>query len=504
MNYFRLDVVTLATADGKLAYTFREAIPGAEGKIPLPSENVHRLLPGPGLQQNPGEGTEYDLDTGKARRTIRLDFPLPNRLEILRGTWISADGKTSAMRGNQITVWSTLTGSILYKIQPATNKRFTAMAVTSDEKTLIVGDDGNTLQFHDLATGKKLRSFGIGDEQGVANIAVSADGKLLLAVGQNRSLIRLWDFEKGTEEGKIDFPEAGTIETLLFTTDSRTIIAGIRSADGSRPLAIRTWNALSGEPGRAWTRDRAIGTTVAVSPDGKVLASMNSAGVIRFWDMATGAEQRTVEANPSGITGVSFAADGKTILTIGDDFAVRRWDAVTGRLLAKPLALPEGRSPEFFAGDKLAITDLVGKYKLQLLDAATGKILGKLLLTGQGIERVFTPDGKRMATSTEGFVEVFDVTTGKLIHSWQASKLLNGADGSAPIVRGLTPDGMFVILQGEGVAVFEAATGKLQSSWLLNERQVLDGIDVVDKLSAILPKKKGGGPTTARHPQEGK
>jgi RNA polymerase sigma factor (sigma-70 family) len=482
------DAITLASADGKLACIYRDAVlREGEGRV------LNESMIGPGyVKKNlTWEGTEYDLETGKIGRKFRLDFPRDNAGQRIHGNWISADGKTCAALSadNEITVWSTVAGSTLYQLRPLQNDTlFTTMAVTKDEKTLIVGDDGNTLHLHDLASGKKLRSFGFADRRGVANMAVSPNGQWLLTIGSDGAFVRLWDIEKGTEERRLDFPEAGKIETLLFTPDNRTVVAGIRRAEnGIKPLAIRTWNALSGNPGRAWTADPALGLGIAVNPDGKMLATMNGAGVIRFWDMETGHEQRAVDASPCGLASVSFQADGMTLLTIGEDYAVRHWDAANGRLLGNPSQLPEGRSPVFFARDKLAMSGLVESDRLQIFDTVTGK----RLLTCQGTEKVFTPDGKRMATSMDGLIQVYDVTTSKLIHSWKASRSLAADNNSPPVVRGLTPDGLSLILQGDAVAVCDIETGEVKSSWSLNGRQVLDGKNV--PLDAFVPPKKQSG-----------
>ena len=99
---------------------------------------------------------------------------------------------------------------------------------------------------------------------------------------------------------------------------------------------MRSGDVLTGKPIRGWVDDPTIGLILAISPDGKVLATMTDTGVIRLWDFETGKEKSPREASPCGLQAVCFQPDGKTLWTVGTDFALRKWDAATGRLLGEP------------------------------------------------------------------------------------------------------------------------------------------------------------------------
>src|SRR5262249_2305609 len=151
------------------------------------------------------------------------------------------------------------------------------------------------------------------------------------------------------------------VEALLFTPDSRTLIAGIRARLGGTShrhrAVVRSWDVATGKPGRAWTDDPTIGTALAVSPDGKTLATLSGEGVIRLWDRETGAERRPLEASPCGLEAVCFRPDGKTVLTLGaPDLALREWEAATGRLLGPPRARVPGYAPKFVAKGQFLVS----------------------------------------------------------------------------------------------------------------------------------------------------
>jgi WD40 repeat protein len=77
---------------------------------------------------------------------------------------------------------------------------------------------------------------------------------------------------------------------------------------------------------------------VAVSPDGKSLASGARDGGLLRWDIGAAQPTWTALAHKGDATGftqvlsVGFSPDGKTLASGGWDRTVKLWDAVTGEL----------------------------------------------------------------------------------------------------------------------------------------------------------------------------
>ncbi len=465
----RLDAVSrydlLTTDDGKLVCIYRAVpVPGGQG----------------------WEWTEYDLTSGKKWRAYRLatsgkELMYPGAL------CFSPDGKTCAELGRTITLWNTTDGSLLRRVAPKEG-RYTAAVFAPDSKTIIVGDDAHTIRVFAVATGKEQKSFGVANVKGAAALAVSPDGKRLAAIGNGDGFLRLWDLAKGTEERALDLPEgelpAGA-GSVVFSPDSRTLIAGVRR--GIRP-EVRSWDVLTGKPGRAWI-DPAIGLFLAISPDGKVLATMNDSGVIRLWDLETGKEKRPQEASPCGLEAVCFQPDGKALWTVGNDFTLRKWDAATGRLLATPRQLIASYGMRFVAGDKL----LSGRNRKVRLENPT---TGKALLSAEGSQAIVSQDGKRMATiGQDGRARICDVETGKLLQV-RALPEEKGTEGVRPVMRGFTADGKSLIVQGEVVCVWDFQTGKQKASWSLWRNKVLNEVETrkrTNNLRQQRPRRLGGG-----------
>jgi RNA polymerase sigma factor (sigma-70 family) len=464
--------VTLTTADGKRAWVCND--------VDSPT-------------RAPWQCSEFDLESGK-KRTYHLDFPRGLQEEAFGlPPILSPDGKTHAGLGTSgtLVLWNTADGTVLHQFEPQ-GKAYTALVFPPDGKTVIAGDEGHTFRVFELATGKELRSFGIPNANAVARMAVSPDGKWLATLGgvkgsDNASVphdrfVRLWKRGEGTVARIIPFPKYLWVEALQFTPDSRTLIAGIRvrlggTSHGHRDV-VRSWDVATGKPGRAWTDDPAAGVTVAVSPDGKTLATMSSQGVIRLWDRETGAERRPLEASPCSLEAVCFRPDGKTILTVGSpDLALREWEAATGRLLGPPRARVPGSSPTFVAKGKFLVS-LFEKDKDTILVRVHDAATGKLLLEQPGHWPVVTPDGRRLAMVDKDHVlRILDLPAGKVIQTQQLPAEGKGRGWPRPRLLSFTPDGQSLILQGESLSVWDLRTGKPKSSWKLGDKKLLEKPD---------------------------
>ncbi len=439
--------------------------------------------------------TQYDLAGGTKKESYPLKFHPSSRLRPI----FSADGKTCAgfgyvepddlgPHGIAIVLWNAADGTVLHEFMPKKGGMWQTLAFAPDGHSLILGDNEHTMHIFDVTTGKELRTFGVANVKGLAEMAVSPDGKLLATRGGGDSFIRLWDLKKGTESRTFDLPEGSVTESLVFTSDSSTLFVGAKVVGAGRRFAVYSWNVESGNPGKRWTDDPTIGATVALSPDGHLLATMNSeTGVIQFWDRKTGKEQRSRETNTSSLGAVCFRPDGKNILTVGDDLAIREWDASSGRMREPPIAKARGWAARFSADGRTLIGK--GDKTIWLQDPTTGKVLVEC----PGNQGALSPDGKRLATTDEdGRVRLVDVETAKIVETWLPDET-ETRDGLRPTVRGFSADSKSLILQGDIVSVWDVQTRKRRSSWSLERNKVLDYYENYERTpeSKKGPERKG-------------
>ena len=78
--------------------------------------------------------------------------------------------------------------------------------------------------------------------------------------------------------------------------------------------------------------------SVAFSPDGKILASVDWDGTIKLWDVASGTLKTTLDGHTGWGYSIAFSPDGTTIANVGrDDLTkvndtIKLWDVASGTL----------------------------------------------------------------------------------------------------------------------------------------------------------------------------
>jgi WD40 repeat protein len=66
-------------------------------------------------------------------------------------------------------------------------------------------------------------------------------------------------------------------------------------------------------------------TQMAISPNGRTLATAGWDPTIRLWDVAT-AKERRLEGHRGTVTSLAWSADGKTLVSGNNDGTALVWD----------------------------------------------------------------------------------------------------------------------------------------------------------------------------------
>ena len=67
-------------------------------------------------------------------------------------------------------------------------------------------------------------------------------------------------------------------------------------------------------------------TSIAFSPDGKILASGNGDGTVQLWNAHTGQAQGTLTGHEYEVNSVAFSSDGRALASGGGEGTILLWE----------------------------------------------------------------------------------------------------------------------------------------------------------------------------------
>jgi len=211
------------------------------------------------------------------------------------------------------------------------------------------------------------------------------------------------------------------VATVAMSPDGRVL------ASGGGDAVVRLWNVSDPAHPRPLGSLGAVGqgaavASVAFSPDGRLLASGGADGAVRLWDVAdpghAGPLGEPLQGQRAGVASVAFSPGGRVLASGGGDGTVRLWDVADPRhagLLGAPL-LGQGKGIASLAfspdGHLLATGGSDGRVRMwNLADPARPAPLGEPLSghTRFVQDLAFSPDGRVLASGGgDGDIQLWD------------------------------------------------------------------------------------------------
>lgn len=259
-----------------------------------------------------GEIRVWDLSTGELKTSIDLETDWIYDVVLSPdGTKLASISKDSDDRVFQL--WDVATGSHITTLSTfAFNIR--ELVFTPDSNMIISGSE-NSIQFWDIAAGKRTLNF---RTPYFHKLAVSPDGNKLVTRGQGG--LHFWDIETGNYLANFGEHQLGCC-SIAFSPDGKTLASG---GGGSSELYL--WDIASGDRKLTISGHIKGVASLAISPNGNILASSNWDN-IHFWDPNTGEYKQMIygRGRHSYHTNLVFSPDGNTLASI-DYGAIHLWD----------------------------------------------------------------------------------------------------------------------------------------------------------------------------------
>ncbi len=251
-------------------------------------------------------------------------------------------------------------------------------------------------------------------------------------------------------------------ELVLQTGHSSVVTAialssdGKRIASGSLDKTVILWDVESGKQLRSFNGHTEFITAVALSPDGLLLASGNTDDTIKLWQLNTGRELRTLAGHSNNVTAIAFHPDGSILVSASADKTLKLWSVKDGKELRTLTGHTETINAVSFSNDGRVIASVSDDKTVKLWDATSGKELATLTGHTHKVHAVaFNPDRKTLASGSEDkTIKLWDATSGKEIRSFtneteEITKVAFDAEGK-----------MLVGMSSSAIKFWEIASGK--------------------------------------------
>jgi WD40 repeat protein len=89
---------------------------------------------------------------------------------------------------------------------------------------------------------------------------------------------------------------------------------------------VKLWDPATGTAVSTLSGHAGVVSSVAFSPDGRLLASAGSTDkTVKLWDPATGTAVSTLSGHAGVVSSVAFSPDGRLLASASGDMTVRLW-----------------------------------------------------------------------------------------------------------------------------------------------------------------------------------
>ncbi len=386
------------SADGKVIATADEfgtirRYDTADGKeIPLEGKNrspaqVLTFSPNGKILATGGKAgiSWWDCASRECLHQITRDEEVPGDLAM------APDGSRLAAGWSDgtISVWDLDSGKEVSAKKPYDTQVF-SLTFAPNAGTIVSSDVEGQVLWTRVSGGDVIRQVDFRSDNGSPAVTLSADGRTAIAYDSKKETFSLWELATG--QPRLSLGKCVQETMPCYSSDGKLALAQVTA----QTLAL--FDLVRGEAVRHFQVDGKV-AQVALSPGGKLLASLGANGTISLWDGAVGTALAPVPLGDfDRAIALAFSRDGKVLAVACKNSTLLLWDVeVLLRQPAPPRPGPAPDAPLPPGPSALPKADA----KMMLPAGALHRLGSVSFQHGKHINSLrWLPDGKTLLTAT--------------------------------------------------------------------------------------------------------
>ncbi|MBW4679079.1 MAG: hypothetical protein KME19_03055 [Microcoleus vaginatus WJT46-NPBG5] len=266
----------------------------------------------------------WNLKTGEELQTLAMQSEAMS----VSALAFSPHTEIIASANADIEIWNLKTGQQIRTLE--TSCWALSVAISPDGKILVSGgedpvDETGSIQIWNLITGELIHDLG---PDVIDSVAISPDGQILASAGlkgidedeieeiEEAGLIQLRRLDTGKVIHTLTDP-AGKVYSVAISSDGKVL------ASSSHNGTVKLWNLRTGELLRTLAGHSLPVHSIAISSNGKLLASGSSDHTVKLWNLQTGELLQTLTEHSEKVSAVAFSPDGQILVSCSSDMTIK-------------------------------------------------------------------------------------------------------------------------------------------------------------------------------------
>ncbi|RRR75970.1 MAG: hypothetical protein EI684_03720 [Candidatus Viridilinea halotolerans] len=264
----------------------------------------------------------WQLSTGQALRQLSVGQRVISEVAFSPdGLVVAAASEGWRSEAGAVWLWNVIDGTLLSRLGIDTAERMLEpvlrLAFARDGTTLVAGTATGQILRWAWPTGELLSEI-TGHRAAISGLVLTAGGGMLSA-GRDGA-IRRWSGDGFVIDQHVDLPAISAVAM----GDKQFALGG---EDGS----LKLWSE-QGHFIPSIAAHRSAINALAISPDGRMLASAGNDGLVRLWRLPNGVSRGGLVAHEGPVLALAFNATGTQLASVGWDGTLRLWSVATGEL----------------------------------------------------------------------------------------------------------------------------------------------------------------------------